>query len=226
MGRAIPLMKTIRLTYLKKIFIICLAMFLTAIGIVMMRQADIGLDPWNVLSQGIERTTGISFGISTNIASFVVMVISLLLGEGIGLGTLGNVFVLGYCIDFVMWTDLIPLMKSPVSGIVLLIIGMEFAAFGTYLYMQTSLGEGPRDSLMVALAKHTPIPIGVCRITADALVTLAGWLLGGSVGIGTIITAFGIGSLIHLNLKLFKYNATGIKQENLKDSLKNFLGKD
>ena len=102
----------------------------------------------------------------------------------------------------------------------MLIGGLELLALGTWLYMKSALGSGPRDALMVALARKTGRSAGVCRICADILVTVSGFLLGGQFGIGTVISALGLGSLINLNFSLLHFHPAKVHQENIAETLR------
>ena len=102
----------------------------------------------------------------------------------------------------------------------MLLAGLELLALGTWMYMRSALGAGPRDALMVALARKTGRSAGVCRICADILVTVSGFLLGGQFGIGTVISALGLGSLINLNFSLLHFRPAQVHQENIAETLR------
>lgn len=198
----------------------------SAVGIVMMLQSNIGLDPWNVLHQGIETVTGLSFGAATVVAGGLIILISIFLGESFGLGTLANIFFTGPIIDLILASNIIQQQTSFWSGLLMMLGGLEIIALGTWLYMSAGLGSGPRDALMVALAKRLPWSVGVCRSASELLVTFLGWLMGGTVGIGTVIAAAGIGTFFQINFKLLRFQADALHQETLAESYRNWRGVD
>ena len=181
--------------YMRRIADIVLGMVVSAVGIVMMLQANIGLEPWSVLQEGMSNTLGITYGTASMIVGAVVVAVSLLCGEPIGLGTVLNIILCALFIDGLLALDWIPRMETLWGGLLMLVAGLEILVIGTWLYMRTALGSGPRDSLMVALARKTGRSVGICRATVEIAVIVAGWLLGGQVGIGTVISAVGLGSI-------------------------------
>lgn len=212
--------------YLRRCLRVLAGLAVSAVGIVMLLQANIGLDPWNVLHQGIEHVTGISFGTATMIAGGTIILISILLGESFGIGTLANIFACGPIIDLILATDLIKQQTRFLPGLIMMLVGLEILALGTWLYMSAGLGSGPRDSLMVAIAKRTHWKVGVCRSVTELLVTAAGFLMGGSVGLGTVISAVGVGAFFNVNFRLLHFRADELHQENLAESLANFNAKE
>lgn len=151
----------------------------------------------------------------------VIIAVSLLCGEPIGLGTVLNIVLCAVFIDGIQAMGWIPQMDTLWGGLLMLAAGLEILVIGTWLYMRTALGAGPRDSLMVALARKTGRSVGICRATVEIAVIAAGWLLGGQVGIGTVISAVGLGSLFNLNFKLLHFRASELRQESLLETLRN-----
>ena len=126
---------------------------------------------------------------------------------------------------FAMYGTLCKLRIPRLGGLVIttfnmVLGGLELLALGTWMYMRSALGAGPRDALMVALARKTGRSAGVCRICADILVTVSGFLLGGQFGIGTVISALGLGSLINLNFSLLHFRPAQVHQENIAETLR------
>ena len=111
--------------------------------------------------------------------------------------------------------DWVPQLHSLPGGIVMLLAGLELLALGTWMYMRSALGAGP-----IALARKTGRSAGVCRICVDILVTVSGFLLGGQFGIGTVISALGLGSLINLNFSLLHFRPAEVHQENIAETLR------
>ena len=195
-------------------------LLISAAGITMMLQANVGLEAWSVLQQGMSKSFGITYGTAAMLVGAVVIAIAFLCGESFGLGTLGNIVVCPFLIDLLLYLDWIPLMRTMPGGLLMLLAGMELLALGTWMYMKSRLGAGPRDALMVVLARKTGRSVGVCRASVELLAILIGWLLGGQVGIGTVISAVGIGTLFNLNFALLRFEATSLHQENLPETLR------
>ena len=198
---------------------------LTALGVVMMLQANIGLEPWSVFHQGLELTTGISFGMASSLTGFLAILAAVLLGESFGIGTIVNIVLCGVLIDALNAMAFIPLMPSALPGILMLFAGMVVLAIGTWLYMASELGSGPRDALTVALARKTKRTVGPCRVVMDCTVTVLGFLMGGKIGIGTVIAAVFVGWIIDLTFRLVRFRPTELRQENIAETLRVLLKK-
>ena len=169
-------------------------LLLYGIGVALLVEADLGLAPWEVLHQGISFRTGIPIGTVGILTGLVVLLLWIPLGEKIGLGTVLNVILIGIVIDLTLWWW--PRSEIPVTWQwVLLIGGTVTVALGSGFYIGAGLGPGPRDGLMTGLGKRG-IPIGWARAGIELTVLLIGYLLGGTVGIGTLVFAFGIGPLV------------------------------
>lgn len=207
--------------YPRRLLWVVLGMVVSAVGIVMMLQANIGLEPWSVLQQGMAQTFGITYGTASVIVGAAAIGVAILCGEGFGLGTVLNITLCAVFIDFLLARGWIPLMENLFSGVLMLLGGLELLAIGTWLYMKSALGVGPRDALMVALARKTGRSVGLCRAVVEIGVIVAGWLLGGQVGIGTVISAVGLGSLFNLNFALLHFKAAELHQENLRETFRN-----
>ena len=196
-----------------------LGLFLFALGIVITIKANIGYAPWEVFHVGIANTIGLSIGTVSICVGLVFVIIAKLLGEELGLGTILNMLLIGIFMDVILKINFIPTMSTLLHGVLLLIAGLFTISFGSYFYLKSAFGAGPRDSLMIALARKTKFPVGVCRSLIELLATFFGWLLGGMVGIGTVISVIGIGFCIQLVFSVLKFKATAVKHESLKDTL-------
>ena len=134
-----------------------------------------------------------------------------------------DAFVVGKSVDFFNKLDVVKKCDSPLTGVVVMLIGLVIIAYTQYTYMSASLGCGPRDTLLVALTKRAKrIPIGIVSITLLSLATLIGWLLGGPVGIGTIICAFASGPIMQAAFTSVKFDATAVHHQHLTDSVRVF----
>ena len=168
--------------YVRRIAENALGALVSAVGIAMMLQANVGLEPWSVLQEGMSNTMGITYGTASILVGAVIIAVSLLCGEPIGLGTVLNIVLCAVFIDGIQAMGWIPQMDTLWGGLLMLAAGLEILVIGTWLYMRTALGAGPRDSLMVALARKTGRSVGICRATVEIAVIAAGWLLGGQGG--------------------------------------------
>ena len=195
-----------------------LGIILYSIGIVITIRANIGYAPWDVFHIGIGNTLGLTIGTVSIIMGIIILGIVVLCGEKFGLGTVTNILLIGAFLDIFLKINIIPKMDNFIWGVVMLIAGLFVIALGSYFYMGSGFGSGPRDNLMVVLARKTKIPAGVCRSAIELLATLIGWLLGGMVGAGTVISIIGIGFCIQIIFKLFKFDVTAVRHESLKDT--------
>ena len=195
-------------------------LLVSAVGITMMLQANVGLEPWSVLQQGIAQTWGITYGVSSILVGAAVILIAIACGERVGAGTIANIVLCGIFIDTLLALGWIPLMNGLWSGVLMLVGGLELLALGTWMYMRSALGSGPRDALMVAMARKTGRSVGLCRASVELVIIFIGWRLGGQVGLGTVISAVGLGSLFNLNFALLRFDAAALHQEDLTETLR------
>ncbi len=179
-------------------------LFLFALGIVLQLQSDLGLSPWDVLSQGVSDQTLLSFGTANIVIAIVVLAVAWALGARIGVGTVANAILIGLFIDGL--TSLEPIESLTGHGlgaqIALLVGGIVLVSLGSGFYIGAAMGAGPRDSLMIVGARRTGVRIGIVRAAIEISVALVGFALGGTVGIGTIAFAFGIGPAVEIVFRL------------------------
>lgn len=187
-------------------FHLTIGLMLYAVGIVFTINANMGLAPWDALHMGLTYITGISFGIISIIVGLLVLLFTYQLDESIGIGTLSNIIVIGVLIDLIFYLNLIPVSQHMLTGIPMLLIGMELIALGSYFYIGSAFGTGPRDGLMVALTRVTGRPVGLIRGLIEVTVLIAGYLLGAKIGLGTLIVGLGIGPIVQLTFKVLKFD--------------------
>lgn len=192
---------------------------LYALGIALTLRAHVGYAPWDVFHTGLAAALGVSIGVASILTGLAVVLAALALGERIGLGTLGNMALIGLMLDLVLASGLVPLANGPLAGAAMMIAGLFVIAFATYLYMSSGFGSGPRDGLMVALTRKTKLPIGFVRALIEIAAVLVGWRLGGLVGWGTVAAALGAGLCIQLTFALLRFDAKAIRHESLQESL-------
>ncbi|MBU4214966.1 MAG: hypothetical protein KJ548_12845 [Actinobacteria bacterium] len=173
---------------------------LYAASMAMLVHAGLGAMPWDVLTLGIQVHTGASFGVITAVTSLVVLGCWWPLRQRPGIGTVANVVVISVLVDPAL--ALLDLLPPLAVGwrLVLLGAGVAANAAATGLYIGARLGPGPRDGLMTGLVARTRWSVRVVKTSIEVTVVVVGWLLGGTVGIGTLVYALGVGPLIHLLL--------------------------
>jgi uncharacterized membrane protein YczE len=181
-----------------------LGLFLFAAGIVALFESRLGLSPWDVLHQGIALHTPLSFGEANIVVGVVVLAVAAALGARIGIGTVANAVLVGAFVQVLTsLSGVAALADAPLGVRVLLLpLGLALLGAGSGLYLGADLGAGPRDSLMVVGARRTSIRIGVVRAVLELSALAAGWALGGTVGIGTLVAAVGIGPAVELSFWL------------------------
>ena len=202
------------------------SLFVNGFGIYLTIQANIGAAPWDVLNLGLSKTLGILYGNASIAVSVTILLIDILMKEPIGIAMFIDAVVVGKAVDFFNWLHPVPACTSLLTSIPVLIAGLFVLAYTQYTYMIASLGCGPRDTLMVGLAKRVKhVPIGAVSVALLSTATLIGWLLGGPVGIGTILCAFGAGPIMQLAFRTVRFDATAIRHQRLRDSVRVFLAK-
>jgi uncharacterized membrane protein YczE len=174
-----------------------LGLVLCGLGIATMVAAELGLGPWDVLHQGLSKMTGIPIGTVGIGVGVLVLLAWLPLHERPGIGTVLNVLVIGIVIDVtLLWLQMPEVLWQ---RWVYMLAGPVLFGVGSGFYLGTGLGSGPRDGIMTGLAKRG-LPVGAARAAIEVSVLLLGWMLGGTVGIGTIVFAATIGPIVHLAL--------------------------
>lgn len=176
-------------------------LMLYGVSMGLMLRADLGLEPWSVLNQGISRHTGWSIGTITIVTGALILLLWIPLRQRPGLGTVSNVVILGLVMDATLaW---VPELDSPGARIPLLAGAVLLNGAATGLYISADFGPGPRDGLMTGLHRRTGRPVRLVRTCIEVTVLAAGYLLGGSVGVGTVVYALAIGPLAQFFLRRF-----------------------
>ena len=209
--------------YLKRLMKLLLGLFLYALGIVVSMKANLGFAPWEVFHYGLGKTIDLTIGTVSILVGLIICLCAVWMGEKIGLGTILNMILIGVFMDLLLMLSFIPEVNGLFMGIIMMITGLFIISFGSYFYIASGFGAGPRDSLMVALQRKTGLPVGLCRGFLEGTVVLIGWLLGGPVGLGTVLAAFGIGFCIQTVFVIMKFDATSVKHETLNATRKYFM---
>ena len=204
---------------------IALGLLVFALGVHLTIYANIGLAPWDCLGMGIARHTPLNYGLSMTAMAVVILLIDLALKERIGFGTIIDSLLTGNFVQ--MYNDLNPLPENHRLwlGIAIMLAGFVFMALGMWIYMSAAQCCGPRDSLLVGLGKRLPgLPIGAVEILLWAVVLLLGWLLGGPVGIGTLISTFGAGAVMQLVYGRLRFDPRQIRHRSVAEAVRILAG--
>ena len=182
------------------LFFLCFGLILFGLGEGLLIVSAAGASPWSVLAQGIYLNVGFSIGLITILISIVVLLFWFPLNQRPGIGTILNALIIGLMIDVCI--KYVPIPENYVSQLLLAIVAVLTVGLGGGIYLVANLGAGPRDGLMVGLQQKTNLPIAAVRAFLEITVMSIGWYLGGTVGIGTLLFAFGIGPAVALGLFL------------------------
>lgn len=213
-----------RSNILRHVLMATLSLFVNGFGIYLTIRASIGVSPWDVLNIGVSKTFGILYGTASITISCIILCIDLLLREPIGIAMLIDAVVVGKSVDFFYWLDPVPRATSLPMSLAMLILGLFILGYTQYFYMAAALGCGPRDTLLVGLKRRVRrLPIGVVSMALLSAVTLTGWLMGGPVGLGTLLCALLAGPIMQLAFRTVGFDATGIRHQSLPESLRVLL---
>lgn len=213
-------MKDIFLQITLRIGRLFLGLFLYAVGIVLMINANLGLGPWDVFHQGLSKTFGITMGQASITMGVLIVIANYFTGEKLGWGTLCNMLFIGIFMDFLMLNKLIPVFNNVLLQTLMMFLGMLVIGLASFFYIGAGLGSGPRDGLMVMLTKRTGKSVRFIRNCIEVTVLIAGYFLGGFVGIGTVVIALSIGYFVQFAFKLFKFEVAKIQHRYIEDDIK------
>jgi len=179
-------------------FFLCFGLTLFGLGEGLLIVSFTGASPWSILAQGISLNVNLSIGTITLLISIAVLILWIPLGQKPGMGTIFNALIIAMMIDLCI--KFVPTPSSYVYQLVLAIVSVITVGIGGGIYLVSNLGAGPRDGLMIGLQKKTNLPVAAVRVFLEISVVSIGWYLGGTVGIGTLLFAFGIGPCVALGL--------------------------
>lgn len=202
----------ILLKFLKTAF--GLAVF--AFGVRLTISANIGLAPWDSFSMGISYHTPLSYGTAHITISCAIVAIDLMMREKIGYGTILDAFLVGLFVDLYDRLGIVPVQSGVPLGIAVMIAGLFIMSLGQFIYMSTGQCCGPRDAFLVGLGKRLPkVPIGVVNTGILCVVLSVGWFLGAPIGIGTVISTFGMGVSMQIMFRLLKFEPRSVRHQSL-----------
>ncbi len=185
---------------LSTLFFCCFGLMLFGLGEGLLIVSFTGASPWSVLAQGISLNVNLSIGIITFLISISVLILWIPLDQKLGIATILNALIIAAMIDLCI--KFVPTPSNYFNQLILAIVSVTTVGIGGGIYLVANLGAGPRDGLMVGLQKKTNFPIALVRGTLEITVVSIGWYLGGTVGVGTLLFAFGIGPCVALGLYL------------------------
>ena len=181
----------------KRVLILCSALFIFGLGDSLLISSNLGNAPWSVLAQGISSQLGITIGVATLLISGLVLILWLPLKERPGFGTVMNILIIAIAIDVGLY--LFPEPNNFLIRLTFVLLGIGLVGIGSAFYITCGLGPGPRDGWMTALHKRTGIRVGRVRLGIELMVLVLGWLLGGTVGLGTALFALFIGHSVAIS---------------------------
>ena len=195
---------------------IVIGLFVFAFGVHLTIFANIGLAPWDCLGMGISYHTPLNYGLSMTLMGIVILGIDLLLKEKIGYGTIIDAVLTGNFVQLFNDINPFPDNNNLFLGIAVMLVGFVFMALGMLVYMKAAQCCGPRDSLLVGIGKRlSKIPIGVVEIMLWIVVLVIGWLLGGPVGLGTLISTVGAGAVMQLVYHILHFEPRKIQHRSV-----------
>ncbi len=213
-------------SYAKRIFIVTFGLVFAAYGVGLTVTAELGVSPWDVFSQGVAlqltKVLGreVMMGTITQITAALVILVDIALKEKIGVATIIDTCIFGGALNFFLKHNMLPYPQVFPVKFVLMVLGYFIWGLGIYIYMKPALGAGPKDALFVIFAKRK-IPVAIAKNSIEAVVFVIGWIMGGTIGIGTVVAVFAMGYIIEFWFKVFKFDVTTVKNESVFDTAKN-----
>ena len=240
-NRQVPVGGSAMKAIVKKFIRLVIGLAIMSFGSAMALQANMGMEPWDVLNHGVsvflkDVTIGgvqvFTFGRANITIGFSILFIDLLFKEKVGFGTFINILICGNIIDLVTgalipgfallpdYTACATMTEHLVPRLLLCVFSVVPAAYGMYVYMSAKLGSGPRDGLMCVVTRRLPkVPVGAIRVVLEGMALIIGWLLGGTVGVGTIILVCSSGPVMQLIFKLAKFDVKELRNETIPETL-------
>ena len=196
-------------------------MFFIGFGIYLQIEADIGFPSWNALNQGFSIVFPITYGTASILIGLSVVAIDLIMKEPIGVGTLIDAVCVGLGTDFFSMLDPVPEMDSLAVKLIVFMISLFILSIGQYMYMITGLSCGPRDAFLVAVGKRCKkVSIGTVNNIISAVVLAVSWFMGAKIGIGTVISVFGLGMMMDITFKAVKFEPRSVVHEGIPATIK------
>lgn len=204
--------------YLKLMF----GLLLAALGRVLTINANLGYAPWDVFQQGLSNIFYIKIGTANIVVGLIIVIIGMLKGQRYGIGTICNMIFVGVFMNIIMDLNIIPVFSNEILGVISIFLGMITLGYGTYFYLKAGFGAGPRDGLMLLLHESTGRSIRFVRNFIEITVLIAGHILGGPVGIGTVILSLGTGYAVQFVFDLLHFDPKTVDHRGLDDEMRFF----
>ncbi len=189
---------------LKKVPSLILALFILALGIVLVKQSGLGLDPWGVFHEGMSNLTGLSFGVIIEYIGYIILILSLFIKIYPGLGTILNILLVGKFCDLLLdsnWFE-----PTGAERYIYFILGFLVLNFGRAMYISRNLGSGPRDGLFVGVVKFTQIDVKFVKPGIELIVFTLGIIYKGTFGVGTLLLMFASGYFVEFFFRVLRYD--------------------
>ena len=183
---------------LSTLFYLSVGLSVFGLGEAALVAASAGVSPWTVLAQGVGRVAGVNLGLATLFVSVCVLLLWIPLKQTPGIGTVANALIVSLLIELSL--RVLPQPEAIALQLAQAVVGILLVGLGSGIYLVANLGPGPRDGLMTGLARRTDLPIAGVRTTLEIAAVAVGWSLGGTIGLGTVLFAFGIGPAVSLGL--------------------------
>lgn len=183
---------------LSTLFYLSVGLSVFGLGEAALVAASAGVSPWTVLAQGVGRVAGVNLGLATLFVSVCVLLLWIPLKQTPGIGTVANALIVSLLIELSL--RVLPQPEAIALQLAQAVVGVLLVGLGSGIYLVANLGPGPRDGLMTGLARRTDLPIAGVRTTLEFAAVAVGWSLGGTIGLGTVLFAFGIGPAVSLGL--------------------------
>ncbi len=195
-----------------------------AVGILLTRDAGLGMAPWGVFHVGLSNYFPITMGQATQLMGLLILTVAFFLGQIPGLASIMNMVFIGMFIDILDALVSIPTPENPLVAVVMILIGVFFIGWGTYFYLRVELGAGPRDGLMEGLVRKTRRPVWLIRGVIEGSALFLGFLMGGPVGFGTLLIALTLGFSVEFAFKVGGYHSNTARHIDLKELWERFQG--
>ena len=185
------------------VFMLAIGLFLFGLGEALLVASGAGVSPWTVFAQGFSKVTDWSIGFSTFTISFFVLLLWIPLRQKPGVGTILNIIIISFVLD--LSAPYLPVFDTTALQLAEAALGVVITGIGGGIYLIANLGPGPRDGLMTGLQRKTGLSLATVRSIIEVSVVIVGWSLGGVVGLGTVLFAFGIGPSVAASMSLLKF---------------------
>lgn len=209
-----------RESYIFRLFQVVAGLSIAGAAFYLIVKADIGLSPWDAFAMAVSYYIPVTYGQSVQLVGIVVLAADLLMREKVGVGTVADVLIVGWVIDLLSLWDPVPVCQTALSGCIVMIVALLLIGIGQLLYMRAGLSCGPRDALTVGIGQRMrKLPIGVVQCILQGIVFVAALLMGGPIGIGTFVFAFGAGPAAQLVFNLCRFEPRDVQHEGFAQTI-------